>query len=140
MDKQYDIRASRATYRNFAAPIVDVFASFINEGRPERAIPNALRLIEADADRYCMAANAFFAAVTRLTAAGEARFVIVDMEQKKGKTVAKDRASGRCPVPYFTSISPDDVEVFLQLFHQKSPARLVRLQTVRTECGGTDDP
>ena len=32
-DKQYDIRASRATYRNFAAPIVDVFASFINEGQ-----------------------------------------------------------------------------------------------------------
>lgn len=108
-DKQYDIRASRATYRNFAAPIVDVFASFINEGRPERAIPDALRPIEADADRYGMTADAFFADVTRLAAAGGARFVIVDMEQKKGETVAEDRASGRRMVPYFTSISPDDV-------------------------------
>ena len=83
-DKQYDIRASRATYRNFAAPIVDVFASFINEGRPERILPDALRPIEADADRYGMTADAFFADVTRLAAAGGARFVIVDMEQKKG--------------------------------------------------------
>ena len=31
------------------------------------------------------------------------------MEQKKGETVAEDRASGRRMVPYFTSISPDDV-------------------------------
>ena len=108
-DKQYDIRASRATYRNFAAPIVDVFASFINEGRPERILPDALRPIEADADRYGMTADAFFADVTRLAAAGGARFVIVDMEQKKGETVAEDRASGRRMVPYFTSISPDDV-------------------------------
>ena len=108
-DKQYDIRASRATYRNFAAPIVDVFASFINEGRPERILPDALRPIEADADRYGMTADAFFADVTRLAAAGGARFVIVDMEQKKGETVAEDRASGRRLVPYFTSISPDDV-------------------------------
>ena len=30
-DKQYDIRASRATYRNFAAPIVDV-------RRPQRLV------------------------------------------------------------------------------------------------------
>ena len=37
--KQYDIRFQRATYRNFAAPIVDVFASFINEGRPQRVLP-----------------------------------------------------------------------------------------------------
>ena len=108
-DKQYDIRASRATYRNFAAPIVDVFASFISEGRPERILPDALRPIEADADRYGMTADAFFADVTRLAAAGGARFVIVDMEQKKGETVAEDRASGRRLVPYFTSISPDDV-------------------------------
>ena len=108
-DKQYDIRASRATYRNFAAPIVDVFASFINEGRPERILPDALRPIEADTDRYGMTADAFFADVTRLAAAGGARFVIVDMEQKKGETVAGDKASGRRPVPYFTSISPYDV-------------------------------
>ena len=31
-DKQYDIRASRATYRNFAAPIVDVFAELHQRG------------------------------------------------------------------------------------------------------------
>ena len=31
------------------------------------------------------------------------------MEQKKGETVAEDRASGRRMTPYFTSISPDDV-------------------------------
>ena len=50
-DKQYDIRA-RA---DLAAPIVDVFASFINEGRPESVfLPDALRPIEADADRYGM--------------------------------------------------------------------------------------
>ena len=90
-DKQYDIRASRATYRNFAAPIVDVFASFINEGRPERILPDALRPIEADADRYGITADAFFADVTRLAAAGGARFVIVDMEQKKGETVGMMR-------------------------------------------------
>ena len=32
---QYDIRVSRATYRNFAAPIVDVFSGMVCESRPE---------------------------------------------------------------------------------------------------------
>lgn len=108
-DKQYDIRAGRAAYRNFAAPIVDVFASFINDGRPERVIPDALRPIESDADRYPMTADAFFADVTRLAAAGGARFVIVDMEPKRGETVEEDRVGGRRMTPYFISISPDDV-------------------------------
>lgn len=108
-DKQYEIRVSRAAYRNFAAPVVDVFAAFINEGRPRRNIPAALRPVEADADRYGLSADAFFADVTRLAAAGGARFVIADMERKGAETVAEDRLNGRRPVPYFTSVDPDDV-------------------------------
>lgn len=108
-NKQYEIRSGRATYRNFAAPVVDVFASFINEGRPARLLPDALRPVERDADRFGMTADAFFADVTRLAAAGGARFVIVDMEPQRAETVAEDRASGRRAVPYFTSVDPDDV-------------------------------
>lgn len=68
--KQYDIRFQRATYRNFAAPIVDVFASFINEGRPPRVLPAKLEDMQDNVDRLGTKANTFFADVTRLAAAG----------------------------------------------------------------------
>lgn len=108
-DKQYDIR--RAGPRTATSRPPSWTCSPASSTRGGRSVfwPDALRPIEADADRYGMTADAFFADVTRLAAAGGARFVIVDMEEKKGETVAEDRASGRRMTPYFTSISPDDV-------------------------------
>lgn len=108
-DEQWKTRLVRAAYRNFASPIVDLFGSFINEGRPPRALPDGLTPMEADVDRTGMGANVFFADVTRLAAAGGARFVLVDMEPPAGRTQAEDRTAGRRSMPYFVSVDADDV-------------------------------
>ena len=107
--KQYDIRLQRATYRNFAAPVVDVFASFVNEGRPPRVLPAKLQSMQDDIDRLGTKANTFFADVTRLAAAGGIRFVQVDAEPQEGTTQADAKAAGRRQTPYFISLDPDDV-------------------------------
>lgn len=107
--KQYDIRFQRATYRNFAAPIVDVFASFINEGRPQRVLPAKLEDMQENVDRLGTKANTFFADVTRLAAAGGIRFVQVDAEPQAGVTQAEAEEAGRRQWPYFISLDPTDV-------------------------------
>ena len=103
------LRKCRATYRNFAAPIPDLFAAFINEGRPGRQLPKALRPMEDNADGLRMSANLFFAHVSRLAAAGGTRFVLVDMEPAAGQTQAENIRAHRRHLPYFVSIDPDDV-------------------------------
>ena len=106
---QYEIRLDRATYRNFAAPIVDVFSGMVCEGRPERTLPDALTPIEKDADRLGNDAGTFFDDVVRNAAGGGARFVLVDMEPPKGDTLAADKQAGRRLVPYFVDIDADNV-------------------------------
>lgn len=108
-DAQYAIRKERATYRNFAAPIVDVFSGMVCEGRPERTLPDALTPIEKDADRMGNDAGTFFDDVVRNAAGGGARFVLVDMEPPRGDTLAADKQAGRRLVPYFVDIDADNV-------------------------------
>lgn len=108
-DAQYAIRKERATYRNFAAPIVDVFSGMVCEGRPERTLPDALTPIEKDADRMGNDAGTFFDDVVRNAAGGGARFVLVDMEPPRGDTLAADKQAGRRLVPYFVDIDANDV-------------------------------
>ena len=106
---QYDIRVSRATYRNFAAPIVDVFSGMVCEGRPERTLPDALKEVETDCDRMGNDATTFFDDVVRNAAGGGVRFVLVDMEPQKGGTVSEDKQAGRRLIPYFVDIDADAV-------------------------------
>lgn len=108
-DKQYQIRLERSTYRNFAAPVVDVFASFICDGRPERKLPKSLAPMLPNVDRLQTNADVFFTNMARLAAAGGARFALVDMEMSLGQTVAESVATGRRELPYFVAVSPDDV-------------------------------
>lgn len=107
-EKQYEVRLGISAYRNFASPVVDVFSSSINEGRPARVIPDALRPVELDADRRGRSADVFFSDVTRLAAAEGSRFVLVDMTRGTGSRVLDEQA-GRRMVPYFTDISADQV-------------------------------
>ena len=107
--KQYDIRRERATYRNFAAPIVDVFGSCVCEGRPERELPQVLQGMSADVDRLGSDSRTFFDDMVRMSAAGGARFVLVDFEPSLGGTVREDKNAGRRMMPYFVSVHPDDV-------------------------------
>ncbi|MEG2005267.1 MAG: hypothetical protein RR014_04430, partial [Bilophila sp.] len=100
-DTQWDIRQKRNTYLNYAAPIVDIFAAFINEGRPPRELPDELKAAEINADRLGTTANAFFGDITRLAAAGGVRFCLVDSEPTRGKTEADNIAAGRRKEPYF---------------------------------------
>ena len=108
-EKQWKIRQERATYRNFAAPIVDVFTSSICDGRPARTLPAELEAMLGNVDRHGALADVFFADVARLAAAGGSRFVLVDMEPAKGLTLAENDSAGRRNFPYFTAIDADDV-------------------------------
>lgn len=108
-DAQYAIRKERATYRNFAAPIVDVFGSFVCEGREARTLPKALEPMLTDVDRLHSNASTFFDEVVRTTAAGGVRFVLVEMEGSKGGTVSEDKKAGRRLVPYFVDIDANAV-------------------------------
>ncbi len=108
-EAQYKIRLDRATYRNFAAPIVDVFSGMVCEKRPERTLPDALTPIEKDADRLGNDAVTFFDDVVRNAAGGGARFVLVDMEPQVGGTVSEDKQAGRRLIPYFVDIDADSV-------------------------------
>ncbi len=108
-DKQYDIRLARATYRNFAAPIVDIFCSFVCDKRPERVLPTVLEPMLVNADRMQTNADTFFNNIVQLASAGGVRFVLVDMEAARGQTIAEDRAAGRYAMPYFVDIDADDV-------------------------------
>lgn len=108
-DAQYNIRKERATYRNFAAPIVDVFGSFVCEGREARTLPKALEPMLTDVDRLHSNASTFFDEVVRTTAAGGVRFVLVDMESPAGDTISEDKRAGRRLVPYFVDIDANDV-------------------------------
>lgn len=108
-DAQYAIRKERATYRNFAAPIVDVFGSFVCEGREARTLPKALEPMLTDVDRLHSNASTFFDEVVRTTAAGGVRFVLVDMEPPRGDTLAADKQAGRRLVPYFVDIDANSV-------------------------------
>lgn len=108
-DKQFNIRVLRSAYRNFAAPIVDVFSSSINQGRPRRTLPPSLDSLLTDCDRAFNSADVFFENVTRLSAAIGTHFVLVDMEQQAGETRLEDQNSGRRQVPYFVSVNAEDV-------------------------------
>lgn len=108
-DAQYNIRKERATYRNFAAPIVDVFGSFVCEGREARTLPKALEPMLTDVDRLHSNASTFFDEAVRMAAAGGVRFVLVDMESPAGATISEDKRAGRRLVPYFVDIDANDV-------------------------------
>lgn len=108
-EKQYNIRLTRATYRNFAAPIVDVFTSSICDKRPARTLPAELEPLLVDVDGRNGNANVFFTNAARLAAAGGSSFVLVDMEPAKGLTLAENERAGRRNVPYFAAIDADDV-------------------------------
>lgn len=106
---QYRIRLSISTYRNFAAPIVDVFSASINENRPPLVIPDQLDPMRTDCDRTGTDAAVFFGDVTRIAAAEGARFVLIDMPPTAGSTRGEDVQAGRRQVPYFVSIDADAV-------------------------------
>lgn len=108
-DKQYQIRLERSAYRNLAAPIVDVFSSYICDKRPARTLPKELEAMLADVDRRQTVADVFFANQARLAAARGVSFVLCDMEKSAGASMAEARAAGRREMPYFVAIEPDDV-------------------------------
>lgn len=102
--KQFEIREDRATYRNFAAPIVDTFSAAICEGRPARVIPDALKPMLADVDRLGNSADSYFQDNTRKAAAAGVHFVLVDMEPGTGGSIEADKQAGRRLEPYFVNV------------------------------------
>lgn len=108
-EKQYKIRLERATYRNLAAPIVDVFSSYICDKRPQRTLPEELEAMLDDVDRLQNSADVFFGNQARLAAARGVSFVLCEMERQNGITLADSRRAGRRELPYFVAIDPDDV-------------------------------
>ncbi|SNR99445.1 protein of unknown function [Humidesulfovibrio mexicanus] len=107
--KQFDIRKDRATYRNFAAPIVDTFAAAICEGRPPRVLPNAIEPMLTDVDRQGNSADSYFQDNTRITGAAGVNFILVDMEPGTGGSVEADKQVGRRMVPYFVQVAAENL-------------------------------
>lgn len=106
---QYNVRIEMSSYRNFAAPIVDVFSASINEKRPPLVIPDDLESMRTDCDRTGTDADVFFGDITRMCAAEGVRFVLVDMPPTIGATRGEDLQAGRRMVPYFVEIEADSV-------------------------------
>lgn len=110
-EKQFKIRKDRAAYRNYAAPIVDVFTASLWRAEPVREFEgSALEPIMADVDRGGNATDDFFFGVASQAAAVGQCFVMVDMPPVPDgvrTTVEQDRALGRRP--YFVRINAEDV-------------------------------
>jgi hypothetical protein len=102
--KQYDIRLQRATYRNHAAPIVQVFSSSVTEGNIERVLPPQIEELTQDVDRSGSTANQFFNDVITKAAARGVQFVVVDSPQGEAQNLAEAQAQGIRP--YFVQIEP----------------------------------
>jgi hypothetical protein len=102
--KQYDIRLQRATYRNHAAPIVQVFSSSVTEGNIKRVLPPQVKELTQDVDRSGSTANQFFNDVITKAAARGVQFVVVDSPQGEAQNLAEAQAQGIRP--YFVQIEP----------------------------------
>jgi hypothetical protein len=105
--KQYDIRLNRATYRNHAAPIVQVFSSSVTEGTIDRTIPAQIEALTDDVDRSNTPADQYFNDVATKAAARGIQFVVVDSPQGEAQNLAEAQAQGIRP--YFVQIEPWNV-------------------------------
>ena len=80
-ERQFAIRKERATYTNYAAPIVDVFGSAVCDKRPAPVLPEALIRIQ-NVDCLGRDRESFFQEVVRVSAGHGARFVLVEGPKK----------------------------------------------------------
>ena len=104
--KQYEIRLKRATYRNHAAAVVNVFASAladVDRKEVEDMFPDYI----ADVDMIGSSAFQFFGEVILQATARGAQFVVVDSPSQKGKTQKEEAVSGKRP--YMVSVPPWDI-------------------------------
>jgi len=106
-DKQYNIRLKRATYRNFAKPIVSVFSSSIWRKKPNRDIPGLEKLID-DVDRKGTHANSFFQNIDRKAATSGVQFILVNSSKPPKNAEIRSLADEkRFNIrPYFVPIDP----------------------------------
>jgi hypothetical protein len=101
--KQYEIRLSRATYRNLAAPIVEVFSSALSDPPPDREqLPERIADYVSDVDRAGSSANQFMGDVHIKAAARGLHFVLVDSPRGDAQTRAEAQAQGIRP--YFVQV------------------------------------
>jgi hypothetical protein len=77
-DSQYAIRRKRATYRNFAAPIADIYISAIWGFEPGRRLPQEMQAFALNVDKAGTSVNEFFHEVTKAAAVEGIQFVLVD--------------------------------------------------------------
>jgi len=100
---QYDIRLARATYRNHAAAIVNVFtAPMWDVDRSE-----VDQDISENVDRLGTSASQFFQSVLLNAAARGLQYVVVDSPMETGKTRAETKQTHS--QPYMVSIDPWNV-------------------------------
>jgi hypothetical protein len=110
-DEQYAIRVRRAAYRNYAAPIVDLFSSSVTDGVDRQGVARISRLdpLLRDCDRQGNTPERFFKDVITRAAAVGVEFVLIDMPEAAAPafTEAEARLSGL--LPYFVRIPAENI-------------------------------
>jgi len=105
-DEEYEIRRDRASYKNYAAPTVDLFAASIMDGAKREGIEDidSLEPLLRDCNREGKASELFFGQVCTRAAAEGARFVLVDMttSEEAANTLAEAKSQGL--MPYFVDV------------------------------------
>lgn len=102
----FETRQKRVAFRNFAAPIVDVFASAVWGVRPERKLPAKLDPLTEDVDRLGASADNFFFQVTQEAAAAGAVAILVDSTRApKDALIETEADAQRAGIrPYFVCV------------------------------------
>ena len=110
-DNQYDIRLTRAAYKNFAAPTVDLFSSSIMDTSKREGIKElpSLSPMLQDCNGLNFPPDVFFKGIATRAAAAGARFVLVDMPKAEEEALTVGEAKRQGLIPFFVDIPARNV-------------------------------
>ena len=110
-DEEYKIRCQRASYKNYAAPTVDLFAASIMDGAKREGIDaiSELEPLLTDCNREGKTPAIFFSHICTRAAAEGARFVVVDMTPTDEAATTLADAKNRGLRPYFVDVPATNV-------------------------------
>lgn len=106
--QQYKVREKRAAYKNFAAPIVDLFATSITDGVKREGLDidkgkEVVKRLLKDCTRTGKNPDAFFKEAATIAAGRGAHFVAIDVPPGEAKNMKE--AKDKNLFPYFVHVS-----------------------------------
>lgn len=114
--KQFEVRKRRATYKNYCAPVVDLFATSVTDGvkrsgleKDGKPVNDTVARIMKDCDRSGKEPDAFFKEAATFGAARGAHFVVVDMPAGDGTAKTAKDAKSQGLFPYLVHVPAVDL-------------------------------